>query len=279
MKHRNVMKPVLATALFSLCMVGAAGASPAEPCLMQVIITEQYVPFAGMIDFWWKQCVPIDVYGDLVLPGPGYTYDGWEYAYDLQTYDTFQTSTKTFDSEWADGTGYIYSRSNNQCSITVDGPVYEDDLPGSGTLQAHGDFISGDGDTLHQAIWRGNQGWTRDVPISSSGNPVWGQAGSWSGPISISLLPPTSSSLSMQAQDNIIVGDKLYQTYFRGNHGWRRDVPLNGAGDPIYPPNATDFELIPDSELANINGNVVAHYSYLYDSSDPCPDPTELVDF
>ena len=64
-------------------------------------------------------------------------------------------------------------------------------LPGSsGDIQAENAYIYPNGLTLRQTIWRGNQGWLRDVPIGPDGSPNWGAAGNWMGPVQIADLPP-----------------------------------------------------------------------------------------
>ena len=52
-------------------------------------------------------------------------------------------------------------------------PYAASTLPGSGTVQTRSDFIIGNGANLVQALWRGDQGFTRTVPISG-GVPQWG---------------------------------------------------------------------------------------------------------
>jgi hypothetical protein len=54
-------------------------------------------------------------------------------------------------------------------------------LPGAGDPQALASFIMPSGQLL-QRIWRGNQGFSRTVPIAN-GTPDWSNASAWSGPI------------------------------------------------------------------------------------------------
>ncbi|HFE66376.1 MAG TPA: RHS repeat protein, partial [Chloroflexi bacterium] len=97
-------------------------------------------------------------------------------------------------------------------------------LPGSGEIQAQSAYITGN--TLHQSLWRGNQGWDRSVPIAN-GVVQWNNASNWSGPISLSALP---GSGSMQSQSTYVLGDNLKQAIWRGNQGWYRSVPIvNGV--------------------------------------------------
>jgi hypothetical protein len=62
------------------------------------------------------------------------------------------------------------------------GPVLLGGLPGSGSLQAQSDVVLKNGQLL-QTIWRGNQGWTRSVPMKTDQTPDWGAASAWAGPI------------------------------------------------------------------------------------------------
>lgn len=101
------------------------------------------------------------------------------------------------------------------------GPINIVGLPGSGDMQAHGDYAVGN--TLIQAIWRNNQGWTRNVPIVN-GVIQWGQATpQWGGPISIGGLPGNGN---MQAQDNFVIGDTYWQVIWRSNVQYSRSVPI-----------------------------------------------------
>ena len=104
------------------------------------------------------------------------------------------------------------------------GPIPIAALPGSGSMQSQGNFVMGN--TLWQAFWRGNEGWSRTVPIVN-GVVQWGSASGWSGPIPIAALP---GSGSMQGQSNFVMGNTLWQAFWRGNEGWSRTVPIvNGV--------------------------------------------------
>lgn len=102
------------------------------------------------------------------------------------------------------------------------GPINIGGLPGSGDMQAHGDYAAGS--TIIQAIWRSNQGFARNVPIVN-GVAQWGQASAWNwnNPISINTLP---GSGDMQAQDNFAIYNVYYQTIWRGGQQYRRTVPI-----------------------------------------------------
>lgn len=103
------------------------------------------------------------------------------------------------------------------------GPAPISGLPGSGTLQTQSEFVVCN--TLWQALWRGNQGWARTIPIQG-GQPVWGSASAWTGPISISGLP---GSGNMETQTEFAVGNTLWQAFWRGGQGWTRTVPINNC--------------------------------------------------
>lgn len=93
---------------------------------------------------------------------------------------------------------------------------------GSGTVQVRNDYVIGY--TLYQGFWRGAQGWSRTVPISS-GTPQWGQASSWSGPYSYSGvgLPGTGD---IQTLSIYPIGTNLRQGVWRNNYGYSRIIPI-----------------------------------------------------
>lgn len=101
------------------------------------------------------------------------------------------------------------------------GPIALGSMPGSGSVQAHGDYVVGN--TLIQGIWQNNEGWTRTVPIAN-GQIQWNLASpTWGGPISISTMP---GSGDMQAQDNWVVKDTYWQVIWRNNQQWTRTLPI-----------------------------------------------------
>jgi len=99
-----------------------------------------------------------------------------------------------------------------------------DKLPGTGTMQGHSDYVIGT--TLHQAFWRGNQGWWRTVP-SQNNRLNWQAARPWQGPIRIASLPGAGD---MQSVDNLVVAGTLHQAFWRGGEGWWRTVPIDAKG-------------------------------------------------
>jgi len=135
------------------------------------------------------------------------------------------------------------------------GPISISSMPGSGSMQAHGDYAVGN--TLVQGVWRNNQGWTRDVPIVN-GVIQWGQAGAWSGPISIGGLP---GSGDMQVQDNFVTGNTYWQVIWRSNQQYTRSVPIvNGViqwGQASGWSNTTAQEDLPGSGTVQTQANFV----------------------
>jgi hypothetical protein len=84
---------------------------------------------------------------------------------------------------------------------------------------------------LQEAFWRGNQGYYRTVPWGTNGQPDYAAAPAWNGPLALSLLPGAGS---IQAADNFRVGAVLWQSFWRGNQGWYRTVPVTSGGAPIW---------------------------------------------
>ncbi len=93
-------------------------------------------------------------------------------------------------------------------------------LPGSGDIQTLATYVIGN--TVYQGIWRGNQGFTRQAPIKNCA-PDWRNATAWKGPLSINNLP---GSGELQSISSHVVDDILYQEIWRGNQGYRRNVPI-----------------------------------------------------
>ena len=102
-------------------------------------------------------------------------------------------------------------------------------LPGTGELQTQSGYLSNNNTVLAQAIWRGNQGWIRTVPVGPDGYLDTANASAWSGPSNISGIPGTGD---MQSTENFLIrnGAALFQSVWRGNQGWTREVPVvNGS--------------------------------------------------
>jgi murein DD-endopeptidase MepM/ murein hydrolase activator NlpD len=102
-------------------------------------------------------------------------------------------------------------------------------LPGWGTVQSWDTYAQQSG--FLEAFWRGNQGYYRLVPWASNGHPNYAAAPGWSGPLSLSGLPGVGS---IQAQDSFQVGGFMLQSFWRGDQGWYRSVPVDPGGNPIW---------------------------------------------
>ena len=112
------------------------------------------------------------------------------------------------------------------------GPLAVTGLPGSGTIHAQTSHVLDN--TLHQAFWRGDQGWSRTVPLAADGAPDWSKAGAWGGPLDATGLP---GSGLIQSQVGYVLPTPriLVQGFWRGGEGWSRDVPLKTDGSPDWP--------------------------------------------
>jgi hypothetical protein len=100
-------------------------------------------------------------------------------------------------------------------------------------MQTQNDLVQGNGTLLAQSFWRGNEGFTRTVPLDANGFPSWGQANPWFGPIPANAIP---GSGVMQTQSDVVVGNgtALLQSFWRGDQGWLRIVPLDAEGNPNW---------------------------------------------
>lgn len=96
--------------------------------------------------------------------------------------------------------------------------------PGSGTVQDGNFYVLCS--TLYHQFWRGDQGWSRTVPISG-GVPNWSSASAWSGPVALSALPGTGS---LQAFSMYRGGNSVGQAVWQNNLGYARTVPLINNG-------------------------------------------------
>lgn len=137
-------------------------------------------------------------------------------------------------------------------------PLSLSNLPGSGSVQSQTDFVTPDNTWLIQGIWRGDQGWSRNVPVVN-GVIMWSSAGSWSGPITLSSLP---GSGSVQAQNEFFLpnSNKLFQRFWRNNQCYWRVVPRSGS--QVDWSNASAwYGPIPGSSVPG-SGNVQATAAY-----------------
>lgn len=100
-------------------------------------------------------------------------------------------------------------------------PIPISSMPGSGDMQAINAYRLGN--TLRQGIWRGNQGFTRTIPLDGNSLPIWGSASNWSNPIPISLMP---GSGDMQALNSYRLVNTMHQGLWRGDQGFTRNIPI-----------------------------------------------------
>lgn len=142
-------------------------------------------------------------------------------------------------------------------------PMSPSGLPGSGNMQSQNAFISPDGTELIQGFWRGNQGWSRTVPIVG-GVIQWSSASAWSGPIPLSALP---GSGSIQSQTGFLSPDEteLIQGFWRGNQGWSRTVPV--INDSVSWSNASAWSGPMSISALPGSGNIMAQASFLLPNS------------
>ncbi len=147
----------------------------------------------------------------------------------LQTENFFMAGSTLWHQIWRGNQGWYRSLPTTRGQIDWSssgwsGPIPIGGLPGSGDMQTQTDFVVGS--TLWQPFWRGNQGWYRTVPIVNS-QPQWGSASGWTGPMPITALP---GSGDIQTQADYTVGGTLWQSFWRGNQGFYRTVPIiNGV--------------------------------------------------
>ena len=94
-------------------------------------------------------------------------------------------------------------------------------LPGSGNMQAQSEFVVGN--TAWQTFWRVNKGWSRTAPVVN-GVIQWSSATAWPQTgIDISAL---DGSGDMQATENYVIGNTLWQKYWRSNVERTRSTPI-----------------------------------------------------
>ena len=148
----------------------------------------------------------------------------------VQTQVNYRSGNDLYQSIWQSNSGYFRTVPIVNDAVQWGsasgwtGPIGIGSMPGSGDMQAHGDYAVGN--TLVQAIWRNNWGYSRNVPIVG-GVVLWGEAGTWSSPLSISTLP---GSGDMQATDNYVGGNTYWQSFWRSNVQYTRYAPIiNGV--------------------------------------------------
>ena len=110
-------------------------------------------------------------------------------------------------------------------------PIPISALPGSGDIQSQSSFVYLNGKTLVQSFWRGNEGFSRTVPVKD--DCTLGTPSDWSAPIPLSALPGSGDIQSQNAY--VSPGELLVQSFWRGNQGFTRTVPFNADGTPNWP--------------------------------------------
>jgi hypothetical protein len=120
-------------------------------------------------------------------------------------------------------------------------------LPGTGAFQTHVTVVLPN-KTLLQGYWRGNEGYSRTIPLDSTGRPIWDKATSWSEPVSIGTLP---GSGDMQAQTAFTEANNthLVQAFWRGDKGYSRTFAIYADGSVDWKSGAwsevTDISSLP----------------------------------
>lgn len=156
-----------------------------------------------------------------------------------------------------------------------EGPLPLSSFPGFGAIQAHGDVLVGN--TVYQTLWRGNQGWFREVPVVN-GVIQWPSSGAgWQGPIPLGSMP---GSGDMQAQDNYVIGSLVWQHMWRSNTRWTRSVPIiNGIAQwnqaSTWSNTTSDFSLPdPGINISAAGSLVVYNYSATTQTPEPWISPS-----
>ncbi len=149
---------------------------------------------------------------------------------DLQALANYIIGDTLYQSYWRGNQGWLRTVlvadgtiEWNNASV-FSGPFVLSDLPGSGNMQGTTNYVVGS--TLYQDFWRGNQGWSRTVPISGT-LVEWDEATDWAGPYAASDLPGEGN---VQAIDVFVFEDTLTQTFWRGGEGRSRTIPIDGNG-------------------------------------------------
>ncbi len=96
--------------------------------------------------------------------------------------------------------------------------------PGSGSMQSYTAYVTGD--YLHEALWRGNKGYIRHVPLKSNGQVDWSNAPVWQ---------QCCRGTAPAAQGAFVVGNHFYQNVFWSATNCEQfKIPLNDNGNPIW---------------------------------------------
>ncbi|MEZ6256008.1 MAG: hypothetical protein R3B92_04535 [Patescibacteria group bacterium] len=102
-------------------------------------------------------------------------------------------------------------------------------LPGSGEVQAHTSYAQTDG-TVVEVVYRGDEGWTRDIKVENGVYDVCRNAKPWRGPFSVNA-GHYSGSGSIQSLAALILPNKdLVHSYWRNGEGYTRLIPIAPDG-------------------------------------------------
>jgi hypothetical protein len=204
-------------------------------------VTEQRSKASGGDNVCTAWSGPIEITG---LPGAG-EYQSQSDIY-IENGATLLQAIWRGDQGWTRKVPVVNGVPNFSAASAFSGPIEITGLPGSGSYQAQTDRYDKNGTELVQSIWRGNQGWTRKIPVVN-GVPNFSAASAFSGPIKLIGFPGTGD---YQSQSDIYIenGAILLQSIWRNNQGWTRRVPvINGvpnfsgckAAPPSEPPTVT----------------------------------------
>ena len=94
--------------------------------------------------------------------------------------------------------------------------------PGSGAVQTYFSFVTGG--KLHEAMWRGGNGYSRSIAISG-GQVQWGQAPGWSS---------AGSGGTYQGQGGYVLGDYLHQMVWDNNSCTEYKTELDASANPDW---------------------------------------------
>lgn len=151
-----------------------------------------------------------------------------------------QTLTKSL---WCNNTGYIakfnFINGNEESAVSGwgwKGHTYtvSSSWPSgsSGELQGQADYAICDDNNVncktYKNVWRGNQGWSMDD-----------KQGFWTAWSKSVDLTSNSSDLpgsgNMQVvQNTVFPNSTLMQSFWRGDQGWVRSIPINADQDPVW---------------------------------------------
>ncbi len=195
---------------------------------------------------------------------PDYTYCGMEICgTDLQKYRCDGggwtaiggscSSRHLYQQVWKNNSCTQYKTAINQDGDLVWGKTSVSSCPttiagSSGNVQTYYSFVAGG--RLHEAMWRGNKGFSRKIPIVN-GAVAWGSAPAWS---------QVASGVTYQGQSGFILGKYLHQFVWQNNACTQYKTLLDANGEPIW--SQTTQPPCPTS-IAGTSGNVETYYAFI----------------